>query len=204
MKMSNNNCPLIRPQAPGASAGPPGPPGPPGSGAIIPFASGTPSVLTTVLDGTLGTSSLIGFGNSANGVSIVGGAIDLTGAGGTLLNMAFSVPRAGTITSISAFFSTTLALDLLGSTITITAQLFRSPAPATNIFTPIPGASVTLSPGLTGVVGVGTISQGNTSGLAIPVFPGDRLLMVFSAVETGGVPIAATVAGYASAGVAIS
>ncbi len=49
----------------------------PGAGAIIPYASGTPAIVTTVLSGLLGTTSLIGFGSSATGVSIAGGVIDL-------------------------------------------------------------------------------------------------------------------------------
>ena len=181
-----------------------GTPGLPGAGAIIPYASGTPVGLTTVLSGLIDTVGLIGFGSSATGVSITGGTIDLTGAGGTLLNMAFSVPRPGIITSISAHFSTTLGINLALSTVTITAQLYRSLAPLSNVFAPIPGASVTLIPSLTGVIVPGTVSQGNTSGLAIPVAPGERLLMVFSAQETGGIPIATTITGYASAGVAIN
>jgi collagen type I/II/III/V/XI/XXIV/XXVII alpha len=73
--------------------------------------------LTTILGGAVGTVSLVGFGNMAPSVSILGGIIDLTGAGGTLLNLSFSMPRAGTITSIAAYFSTTAALLLVGSTI---------------------------------------------------------------------------------------
>ncbi len=115
--------------------------------------------------------------------------------------MEFSVPHPGIITSISAYFGTTVAVALGLSTVTITAQLYRSfPAPLSNAFAPIPGASVTLAPSLTGLIGSGVVSRGNTSGLAIPVAQGER----FSAQETGGVPIAATIVGYASAGVAIS
>jgi BclB C-terminal domain-containing protein len=175
----------------------------PGPGAIIPYASGTPAILTTVLGGLAGTTSLVGFGSSATGVTIIGTTIDLTGAGGTLLNFAFSVPRAGTITSIAAYFSTTAALSLIGSTVTITAQLYSSTTP-NNIFTPIPGAVVNLAPPLSGLVSIGTISNGVTTGLAIPVTPETRLLLVFSADVTGGIDIATTVVGYASAGVAIS
>ncbi|WP_322091014.1 exosporium glycoprotein BclB-related protein [Cytobacillus massiliigabonensis] len=189
--------------APGP-AGLPGAPGIPGAGAIIPFASGIPVALSTVLGGVAATQGLIGFGSSGPILSVLGGPIDLTGAAGTLLNFAFSVPRAGIITSMSAFFSTTLLVNLLTSTVTIRAQLYRSAAPDSNIFNPIPGAIVTLAPTLTGVIGLGFTSTGNTPGLAIPVVQGERLLMVFSAEETGGIPIAAALAGYASAGVAIN
>jgi BclB C-terminal domain-containing protein len=147
--------------------------------------------------------SLVGFGNAATGINVSGsGTIDLTGAAGTLLNLALSVPRTGTITSIAAYFSTTASLTLLGSTVSITAQLYRSTTPD-NIFTPIPGASVTLSPALTDIVSIGSVSSASISGLSIPVTTGTRLLMVFSADVTAGLDLATTIAGYASAGVNI-
>ncbi|MEC3655666.1 exosporium glycoprotein BclB-related protein [Bacillus siamensis] len=89
-----------------------------------------------------------------------------------------------------------------GSSITITAQLYSSTVP-NNTFTPIPGASVTLAPALTGVLSIGSISNGITTGLNIAVTPQTRLLMVFSATATG-LSLINTVAGYASAGVEIS
>lgn len=174
-----------------------------GSGAIIPFASGGPAILTTVLGGLVGTTSLIGFGSSATGVSILGGTIDLTGTiVGPLINFAFSAPRDGVITSIAAYFSTTAALALVGSTVTITAQLFSSPTPD-NAFTAVPGAVVTLAPPLTGIIALGSISNGITTGLAIPVTAQTRLLLVFSATATG-LSLVNTVVGYASGGVNIT
>jgi BclB C-terminal domain-containing protein len=172
------------------------------SGAIIPYASGLPVALTTVLGGLLNTSAVVGFGSNASNVSIAGGDIDLTGAAGTLLNFAYSVPRSGTITSMSAYFSTTVALALIGSTVTITAQLYQSTTP-NNSFSPIPGAVVTIAPSLTGLIAVGNTGSGITSGLNIPVTAGTRLLLVFSANVTSGLDIATVVAGYASGGVSI-
>lgn len=174
-----------------------------GSGAIIPFASGGPAILTTILGGLVGTTSLIGFGSSATGVSILGGTIDLTGTiVGPLINFAFSVPRDGVITSIAAYFSTTAALALVGSTVTITAQLFSSPTP-NNAFTAVPGAVVTLAPPLTGIIALGSISNGITTGLTIPVTAQTRLLLVFSATAAG-LTLVNTVVGYASGGVNIT
>lgn len=171
--------------------------------AIIPYASGTPVVLTTVLGGLLNTSSLVGFGSSATGVSIAGGTVDLTGGSGILLNTAFSMPRDGIIESISAYFSNTVALSLLGSTVTITAQLYQSTTPD-NTFTAVPGALVTLAPPFTGILAIGTISNGITTGLSIPVTAQTRLLMVYSANVTAGIDIASAISGYASGGVSIA
>ena len=168
----------------------------------MPFASGIPVSLTTVAGGLVGTPAFVGFGSSAPGVSIAGGVIDLTNPAGTLTNFAFSMPRDGTITSLAAYLSTTAALSLVGSTIQITAQLYRSAAP-NNSFTAVPGAVVTLAPALTGVLSVGTLSSGITTGLNIPVTAQTRLMLVFTATASG-LSLVNTVAGYASGGLAIS
>jgi BclB C-terminal domain-containing protein len=170
-----------------------------GSGAIIPFASGTPVTLTTVLGGMFNASSGIGFGNSFGGIIIIAGSFPAI----NLANMAFSMPRNGTITSMAAFFSTTAALELADSTITLTARLFQSTAPD-NTFTGVPGAVATLSPPLNGSISVGTVSSGITTDMSIPVTAGTRLLMLFSANVTAGTDTAGIIAGYASAGLTIS
>jgi BclB C-terminal domain-containing protein len=150
----------------------------------------------------VGTTSLIGFGSSATGIPLVGGIIDLTGTAlGPIINFAFSAPRDGTITSVAAFFSVTVALALVGTTVTITAELFSSTTPD-NTFTAVPGTSVTLAPALTGVVALGAVSNGILTGLAIPVTAETRLLLVFSATAAG-VTLINTITGYASAGITI-
>ncbi|MET7253503.1 exosporium glycoprotein BclB-related protein [Dyadobacter fermentans] len=169
-----------------------------GGGAIIPYASGTPAVMTTILGGLVGTTSVVGFGINTPGVSLVGGLIDAT----SLTNMAFSVPRDGTISSIAGFFSNTVALALVGTTVTVQAQLYSAPA-GSNSFAPVPGASVTLAPSLTGLVSIGSTSSGQTTGLSIPVTAGTRLLLVYSATATG-LSLINTVTGYVSAGVGIN
>ncbi|MGG0314178.1 exosporium glycoprotein BclB-related protein, partial [Bacillus mycoides] len=176
--------------------------GPIANGAIIPFASGLPISLTTIAGGLAGTPGFIGFGSSTTGITVLGPTIDLTGGAGISLDYAFSMPDDGIITSISAYFSTTIALSLVGTTLTITAQLYSSTTPD-NTFTPIPGAVVTLAPPLTGVLAVGTISSGITTGLSIPVTAETRLLLVFSATAAG-LSLVNTVPGYASGGIRIS
>ncbi|MBE6833265.1 MAG: hypothetical protein E7512_06735 [[Clostridium] sporosphaeroides] len=164
----------------------------------MPFASGIAAALTTVAGGLIGTTTAVGFGNSVTGLSVLGGAIDTTG----FTNMAFSVPRDGTVTAIAADFNLTAAAALVGTTVTITAQLF-SAAATSNVFTPVAGALVTLAPPLTGVVAVGTFSSGLTTGIAIPVTAGTRLMLVFSAQVTAGIDIATLISGFASAGLTI-
>lgn len=84
----------------------------------------------------------------------------------------------------------------------IRAQLYVSNTP-NNVFTPIPGAIVNLSPALSGTISIGTISNGITTGLSIPVTAQSRLLMVYSA-QASGLSLINTVVGYASAGIEIS
>ncbi len=189
------------PPGPPGPSGPPGPAGLPSNGTIIPFASGSPSSMTTIASGLVGLPNLLGFGSNANTATVLGDNIDLTGANNLLSNMAFSVPRDGTITSIAAYFSTTIALALIGSNITITAQLYSSTTP-NNIFSPIPETLTTLAPSLSGLVNVGNISHGLVTDLNIPVTAGTRLLMVFS-ITAEGLSLINTVIGYASAGINI-
>ncbi|QGQ44728.1 exosporium glycoprotein BclB-related protein [Metabacillus sediminilitoris] len=209
-------------QGPQGLRGPQGPRGPqgiPGAGAIIPYASGAPvalNITSTAEGAVLRNVGLIGFGSSGLALAIANiGAIDLTNAAGTGVNMAFSAPRAGFITSVAAYFSTLASVTLpLDTSTTITAQLYRALPTAANPneFTPITGAAVNLPPIMgTGVVLPVTTRHDITSTITpafpqgIPVAPEDRLLMVFFiTTETGGIISTATVTGYASAGVAIS
>ncbi|MDE7028352.1 MAG: hypothetical protein K2P63_00035 [Lachnospiraceae bacterium] len=169
---------------------------------MIPFASGTPITVTTVAGGLAGLPAFVGFGSSAQGLTLLGASIDITNASGTLSNFAFQVPRAGIITSFSAFFSTTAALSLVGSTVTVNAQIYQSATP-NNVFTPIAGTLISLTPSLTGVLAIGTLLNGALTGLSIPVTAQTRLMLVFSATASG-LTLINTVAGYASAGLGIN
>ncbi|KOS63215.1 hypothetical protein FJQ98_24490 [Lysinibacillus agricola] len=167
---------------------------PAATGSIIPFASGTvPVVLVALGTGLIGTTSIVGFGTSIPGITLTGTNIDLTAAAGT---EAFSVPRAGTITSISASLSATVAVTIVGSA-TVRAQIYRAVA-GSNVFSPTT-AFVDLAPALS-TIAVGTITFGTANVTPVPVAAGDRLLMVFSVTTSG---VAATVTGNASAGINI-
>jgi BclB C-terminal domain-containing protein len=171
------------------STGPTGAAGSGGGGgaSILMQGAGTPANMTTVSGGPSGNGTEIpvaGIG-LLTVVSVGGGAIDTTGsASSPPTNMAESLPQDGTITSISAYASTTTAQSLIGTTVTLKAQLWESTAP-NNIFTPVPGAVVTLAPALTGVIALGTVSNGVTTGLSIPVTNQTRLMIVYSATAAG-------------------
>lgn len=171
---------------------------PPNTGSIIPFSSGiTPVVLTTLVGGLVGTTSLIGFGTAIPGITIVGNTIDLSG----VITEAFSVPRNGSITAISASFTETVGLNLGLGSVSVTAQIYRAPA-GSSIFTAT-NARVTLTPPFTGLVTVGQTAYGTANVSPVPVAQGDRLLMVYSAAGTG-ITVVTALTGTASAGITIS
>ncbi|GLC89518.1 exosporium glycoprotein BclB-related protein [Lysinibacillus piscis] len=173
------------------------PPSVSATGSIIPFASGpVPAVLATLATGLVGTVSLIGFGSAVPGVSLVGTDIDLSAVVGT---EAFSVPRNGNITAISATFSATVAAALLGTT-TVHAQVYRAPA-GSNIFSPTT-ASIDLAPAFT-TIAIGSTASATANVAPVPVVAGDRLLMVFSITATG-ITVANVLTGNASAGITIA
>jgi len=170
------------------------------TGSIIAFSSGiVPVVLASVAGGLVTTGAQVGFGTSipATPITLTGTTIDLTG----LLSEAFSVPRTGAITAISASFTATVALAAFTGTATVNAQIYRAPA-GSDIFTAT-GASVDLTPSLTGLaVAVGTTFSGSSSNFApVPVAVGDRLLMVFT---LRGTTVIAALEGNASAGITIT
>ncbi|NMO94597.1 exosporium glycoprotein BclB-related protein [Paenibacillus lemnae] len=187
------------PGADGAAgpAGPTGPAGLNGAGAIIPFASGFPPVLFTLANGLPDTVAISGFGFSSPLV-LQGGLVVLLNSG---FQFAFNIPRAGTITDISASFSVAENIALDGAIVSITARLYRG-LPDSNTFSPDPIAFTILGP-LTGDVTLGTVVTGSTNGIVVPTTVNERLLMVFSisAVESEDV---ISLAGFASAGININ
>lgn len=168
-------------------------------GSIIPFSSGlAPAILTTLITGLVGTVSAVGFGSTVPGITLVNDTFTLPvlPAGST---EAFTVPRAGTISSLAATFTETLGITLLGNA-TVRAEIYRAPA-GSNTFAAT-GVGVNLTPQLTGAISAGTILQGATDA-NFPVETGDRLVMVFSVSGTG-ITVITTVTGAASAGITIS
>ncbi|MFJ7186156.1 exosporium glycoprotein BclB-related protein [Lysinibacillus xylanilyticus] len=169
-------------------------------GSIIPFSSGiTPVELTILANGLVGTGSLVGFGTAVPGVTI-GNTIDITTdilAG--VFTEAFSVPRAGTITSISASLTTLATVAIFGP-VTVRAQIYRAVA-GSNVFSPTT-AFVDLAPPLASIA-LGTITFNTRNVTPVPVAPGDLLLMVFSATIAGTGTAIVTVTGAASAGINI-
>ncbi|WP_421101515.1 exosporium glycoprotein BclB-related protein, partial [Sporosarcina psychrophila] len=161
-----------------------------GNSTIIPFATGTSTMaLTTLLLGAVGIPSVVGFGSSVAGLTALGATLTLP----ILSNFAFIVPRAGTLTAISAYFNSNVALSL-GTTL-VHAEVYRATGNS-NTYSAT-GVTVTLTfSGLT----VGAIQTGTADTFSVPVNAGDRLLMVFSA----SAPLVGLIQGAASAGLTIN
>lgn len=189
------------PTGPTGATGATGATGPQGatgiSNAILPFSSGQPITLTTNNENTNGVPSFIGFGGSAAGNQALESSIDMA----LIDNLSFSIPRNGTLDSLTAYFSTTIPTDLTNTTVTIFAKLYKSDIPDNN-FVEIPNTTITLTPNLTGNVPIGTIVSGTINNLNIPVTPKTRLLFVFSA-KTSGERFQNSIIGYASGGLSI-
>ncbi|WHS74833.1 collagen-like repeat preface domain-containing protein [Bacillus cereus] len=173
-----------------------GPTGSTGAGAVIPFASGTPVGLATVIGGLANTGALLGFGSSYFPVIVSGGSITI-GPVPPVNDFAFVAPRAGTITSLAGFFSVTVAVGLALGSIQIQMQLYSAPA-ASNTFAPV-GTPLLLTPAFGAPIAIGATSSG-ISAQAIAVAPQDKLLLVVSST-TPGFDIATTITGFASAGI---
>jgi BclB C-terminal domain-containing protein len=167
-----------------------------GSGTI--FVSGGPASMSTILGGVNNTVAVFPLsGSGISGITPSGGTIDLT----TQPSLAgSSIPRDGTITSISGFYTLNLSQNLVATTVTLTVQLYSSPTP-NNIYTAIPGAVVTLAPPLTGAVPIGTVSNGITTGLTIPITAGTNIIAVVRADVTAGIDKAVPINGTVSIGV---
>ncbi|MFJ7737009.1 exosporium glycoprotein BclB-related protein [Lysinibacillus sp. NPDC097287] len=173
------------------------PPPPTVTGSIIPFSSGvTPVVLATIVGGLVGVPSLIGFGSAVPGVTVLGNTLDLS----SVVTEAFSVPRAGNITAISASFTATAAVTLAGTTV-VQATVYKAPAGST-MFTAT-NATVNLAPAFTGVIAVGGTAFASSTVTPVPVVAGDRLLMVYS-ILVDGITVIQTLTGTASAGITIA
>jgi len=168
-------------------------------GSIIPFSSGLIPVELAILgSGLISTGSIVGFGTSIPGVTI-GNTIDITTGVPGVLSEAFSVPRAGTITSISASLTAIAAVGTIFGSVTVRAQIYRAVA-GSNVFSPTT-AFVDLAPAFSSVA-LFPIAF-NTKSVSVPVAAGDLLLMVFSATSSATGAAVFTVSGAASAGINI-
>jgi len=167
----------------------------------IQYSSGTPVTLTSIAGGLAGLPALIGFGSSVQGLTNLGETIDLSSYPPSVLSYVFTVSCPGTINTINSYFSTTLSLNLVLSSVKVSSRLYESTS-SSNIFSFVPGSQVDLEPTLTGVVAVGT-NLSKAKSISISVTAGTRLLMVYF-ITSAGVNLINSVSGSANADVLIN
>jgi hypothetical protein len=129
------------------------------------------------------------------------GATSAAATGGPLIdvtNLGVSqlFPRDGTITSITARFSATLAQVLAPSTVEIQATLYTGAA-TSNILATVAGSTCTLSPGYGPFVLIGQIATCTVS-TNIPISNGTQGAVVFSAPAGSGPSENSSITGIAS------
>src|SRR5690606_33744717 len=108
------------PKGPEGPQGPQGPQGEQGPGSIIAFASGGPISLSSALGEDDATGGLVAFGSSIDGISVDNSGIELSDLA---FSYAWTMPRDGTITDLSATFVVTSPTTLEGGA-TVYAQLY--------------------------------------------------------------------------------
>ncbi|QFT90354.1 Collagen triple helix repeat (20 copies) [Bacillus sp. THAF10] len=184
-------------QGPAGADGVDGTDGLDGTSAIIPYASGGPVELVTVLGDTINTVGLLGFGFSETADVVAGEPINISDSGG-VSNFAFPLPRDITITGISGFFSVSLGATLV-EPVTITATIYAAP-PGSNDFTET-AASVDLGEPLVGVLTAGETRAATLNDVSVDIEAGSRLLLVYSSDAEG---LASAVTGFASGAITIN
>jgi BclB C-terminal domain-containing protein len=184
----------------GGPAGPTGATGPAGSTTIIPFASGDIISVEHNILVAPDMGAVVAFGSSRNQIAIIGGNIDLSGAFGVASNMAFSMPRDGSLVQLSAFLTNDVALLNVPANTSVVVEIYRSATPD-NVFSPT-GVAVTI-PIPAGLVAIGTVFSATAGPFAVAVNNQDRLILL-ARVTVTGVDIATSLTGYLSAGLSIA
>ncbi len=144
--------------------------------------SGSAATLTTIAGGLSGTVSVLplqGFLASPISATLVGGVPQFTGA--QFIGAVQTLPADVIFTKMNGTLASETALALVGTTVTITAQLYKF---AGGGITPVPGAVCTFAPPFTGIIGVGTL--GTCAG---------TFFAPYSAGEAGFIVVSATAAG---------
>lgn len=168
------------------------------AGSIVAMSSPIIGTINYTVAGLAGSVMFVGPGASSTSPTIFGTPLNLLGSD---LNVALTVPRAGTITNIAADFEITASVSAATGNNHVQAQLYRAAA-GSNTFNPIASTVITLQPGVP-IASVNVHTSGSVA-VTVPVSAGDQLLMVFSGYNDGLISLAGDITGYARASLAIS
>ncbi|TBL81024.1 cadherin-like beta sandwich domain-containing protein [Paenibacillus thalictri] len=140
------------------------------------------STVTTLLGGLAGPYSVLGTSGGEN-ISTVyqSSSMDLS-TNSTALAHAQVVSQGSTLKKFSAKFKNNLAMTLVGSALTVYAEVF---ADDNNDGVFEPKASLTLTPDYTGVVAIEEQVAENQDNLNVSITAGSKLLVVFHMTASG-------------------
>lgn len=176
---------ITGPQGPQGIAGSTGPMGAAGSGKTVFNSSANGMNLTTILGGLSGNIAVLplnGYLSDAPETTLAGGTFEPSSPETQSIPQLF--PTAMTLKGITAYFQNKDAMALVGSTVSLTTQIYIASEYATN-FSPVAGAICTASPGMTGILSIGSLFNCNLSGISIDIPTGSRAVIVISATAAG-------------------
>ena len=120
-------------------------------------------------------------GVSGNVIALPLSGLGFDGAQPDDVTQAFS--SNAVLTSVVGQITTNSSMSLIGTTITVTAQVYSAPPGLTP--QPVPGSQCTAVPSFTGIIAIGTTATFNCSGLSIPILAGDVGYIQVSATAAG-------------------
>ncbi len=160
---------------------------PTASGGHVFMTATSNATLTTIAGGLAGNVAVLplsGYVKTAYATPLSSGSIDLTPTAGSDTTPPYTLLADGTFTAIRGTLHLEQALSLVGTTVTVTAQVYSSPSATATLF-PVPGTACTFAPALTGIVAVGTSAQCSLTGLSIPYTAGSTAVLVVTATAAG-------------------
>jgi hypothetical protein len=192
----------LGPTGPNGATGATGPTGPTGAtganGVSGGFESSAGVTMTSTAGGLAGPAAVLPLEGVIQTAPNFDASGSLTAGSSGTAYVGQIVAQDETLTSMRVSFVNGIAQSLVGSTVTVTAQLYVSEDG--QAYTAVPGAIVTLVPPMTGIVAVGAVSSGVTTGLSIPLPAGQYAVVGFT-VTAAGVNLVNTISGSATAGI---
>jgi len=178
------------PGAPGAAGadGAPGAAGATGPAGPSMFTSSSPATLTTVAGGLAGTATFLPLSGARESAATAN-------AGSPPFAAEQIVPDDVTVTSLRLEGRLTGALSLVGTTVTVQAQLLRNGSPTV--------LTCTATPSLTGVLAIDTAFSASCTGFSLALTAGDLATVQVEATATG-VSLIDTVAADVAVGIGTS
>ena len=155
------------------------------------FSPSSNITMTTVLGGLLNQAALVGGTNA----TALGSPYTLSEDNTS--SLARTIAKDSTITYFTATFTTKSAMALIGSTITVYADIYVAPSGSFN-YSRV--HTLTLSPALTGIVNIDTKCTGESIGLNLSVSEGDKVIILCRSNVIAGLDTAQTLTGSFAAG----